>query len=158
MQPERTELAHGRGGQRGARSSGRHRGITLETRNARVRSILKALIQLPELRRGAAAGRKGVLLLIGEVSCGKSWGKRDFFSLSLVVEGQLPSSSARQRRAPARSREPTAAVPPGAGSAQEKTSPRIKRPCKPVLATPGSSLSDKDGWLVGLPPLSPLVL
>lgn len=79
MQPERTELAHGRGGQRGARSSGRHRGITLETRNARVRSILKALIQLPELRRGAAAGRKGVLLLIGEVSCGKSWGKRDFF-------------------------------------------------------------------------------
>lgn len=156
VQPERTELDHGRGGQRGARSSGRHRGITLETRNAGVRSILKALIQLPELRSGAAASRKGVLLLIREVSCGKSWGKRDFFFSPLPSWSK--GSSARQRRAPARSREPSVAVPPGAANAQGKTSLWIKRPCKPVLATPGSSLSDKGGWIVGLPPLSPLVL
>lgn len=75
------------------------------------------------------------------------------FPPSLAAEGQLPSSSA-----PARSREPSGAVPTGAASAQGKTSPWIKRRCKPVLAAPGSSLSDKDGCLVGLPPLSPLGL
>lgn len=129
-----------RAGPRKVLTARSHRGITLETRNAGVRSILEALIQLPELRRGqkgcAAAHRAGFV-----------W-EGGFFP-SLVAEGQLPSSSA----------------PAGAGSragpfpaAPGKTSPWIKRPCKPDLAAAGSSVPDKDGCLVGLPPLSPLVL
>lgn len=149
MQPEKTEPDHGRGGQRGARSSGRHRGITPGTGNAGARSILEALIQLPELRRGRQPPAERVCCCSpARFRVGRA-GEKRFFSPSLLAEGQLPSSSARRRRAPARSREP---------SGEGETSPWIKRPCKPVLATPGSSASDKDGWLAGLPPPSPLVL
>lgn len=38
----------------------------------------------------AAAGRKGVLLLTGEVSCGKSWGKEIFFPLPSWPKGSSP--------------------------------------------------------------------
>lgn len=148
------------GGQWGARSSGRHHSITLETRNAGARCMLKALIQLPELRWRPAAGGKGVLQLSGEGRGGFVWeelGKRDF-SAPLLAEGQLPASAALRWRAPARSPELSGAVPTSPASTEGKTSPWIKRPCKPVLATPRSFISDKDGRLAGLPPLSPPVL
>lgn len=84
-------------------------------------------------------------------------GKRDF-STPLLAEGQLPTSPAHRQRAPAQSQEPRGAVPTIPSSTEGKTSPWIKRPCKPVLATLHSFVSDKDGRLVGLPLLSPLVL
>lgn len=105
-----------------------------------------------------------MLQLGGEGRGGFMWeelGKADLSApllASALAKGQLPASPARRRRAPARSREPSGAVPTSPASTEGKTSPWIKRPCKPVLATPHSFISDKDGRLVGLPPLSPLVL
>lgn len=83
--------------------------------------------------------------------------KRDF-SIPLLAKGQLPTSPAHRRRAPAQSRELSGAVPTIPSSTEGKTSPWIKRPCKTVLATLHSFFLDKDGRLVGLPPLSALVL